>query len=240
MAGPVTLQQVESLLSLVDPEDPKAQAFHFVAPSLPGFAFNSSPTKSGFSAARMTSLFRQLMNVLGYKHYVGQGGDLGAFILRSIAIQQPNSCVGIHLNFIMSPPPSLMRSPLAFLWLISHTRKSKERNPNTLSYGLVDSPVGILAWIREKLISLVGPDFVWKHETVILWKMLYLIAGSVGYARIYRYSFELSQQEIFDHVISKEVAVGVGRRSSAKMVGRGIYGQKGLYSGGNMIHIGGH
>ncbi|KAJ3759146.1 epoxide hydrolase domain-containing protein [Lentinula raphanica] len=230
---PGNFTEVENMLGLVNPEDPKAQAFHVVAPSLPGFAFSSSPTKPGFSAARMASLFHQLMNALGYKHYIGQGGDLGAFILRSMANQHPNSCVGIHLNFIMSPPPSPVKSPSTFLRLVLRwfTPSEKQRiermqwwvdkqfgyaqiqgtKPQTISYGLMDSPVGLLAWIRDKLFALVGPEFVWKDETIILWTMLYLIAGSAENARIYKYSFDLGQQEIFDHILPKEVAVGVSQ-----------------------------
>ncbi|KAJ3819486.1 Alpha/Beta hydrolase protein, partial [Lentinula raphanica] len=211
--------EVENLLSVVNPEDLNTQAFHVVP---------------RFSAARMASLFHQLMNALGYQRYIGQGGDLGAFILQSIANQHPNSCMCIHLNFIMPPPPSPVKSPSTFLRLVLRwfTPSEKERIkrmqwwidkqfgyaqiqgtnlPQTISYGLMDSPVGLLAWIRDKLFALVGPEFVWKDETIILWTMLYLIAGSAENACIYKYSFDLGQQEIFDHILPKEVAVGVSQ-----------------------------
>lgn len=108
------------------------------------------------------------MNTLGYKHYVGQGSDLGSFILRSMSIQQPDACIGIHLNFIMSPPPALTKNPmtlswLALKWFTPDEKKRVDRmqwwfekqfgyaniqgtKPQTLSYGLMDSPVGLLAW----------------------------------------------------------------------------------------------
>lgn len=181
----------------------------------------------------MGFLFHKLMNTLGYKHYLGQGSDLGSFILRSMAIQQPEACVGIHLNFIMSPPPALMKHPvtlfwLALKWFTPDQKRRVERmqwwfekqfgyahiqgtKPQTISYGLMDSPVGLLAWIREKLASLTEPGFVWKDETIITWVMLYLVSGSSGNCRIYKENFDLGQQEVFDHIISRKVAVGVSQ-----------------------------
>ncbi|KIK67213.1 hypothetical protein GYMLUDRAFT_857740 [Collybiopsis luxurians FD-317 M1] len=214
---PGNFTEVEGLLELVNPTDMQAQAFHIVAPSLPGFAFSSSPTKPGFSAERMGSLFHKLMNALGYSHYVGQGGDIGAFILRSMAIQHPDHCVGIHLNFIMSPPPSVLKSPATLLWLIlkwftPDQRKRIQRMQwwieKQFGYAQIQ---GLLAWIREKLNSMVDPEFVWNDETIIMWVMLYLVSGSAGHARIYKASFQYSQKEIFDNIVPRKVAVGVSQ-----------------------------
>lgn len=63
--------------------------------------------------------------------------------------------------------------------------------------------------IREKLASLAEPGFVWKDEDIITWLMLYLVSGSSGSCRIYKENFQSGQKEVFDHIISRKVAVGV-------------------------------
>lgn len=74
---------------------------------------------------------------------------------------------------------------------------------------MLDSPVGFLAWIREKLESLVEPGYVWDKEQVITWTMLYILSESAGHARIYKAGVETSKGEVLDKTISKDVAFGV-------------------------------
>jgi hypothetical protein len=90
-------QQAVNLLKLTNPDDPKQQAFHIIAPSIPGFAFSSPPTKPGFSVARIASIYHKLMTTLGYTHYLGQGGDWGSFVLAFC-----NYCCTAMLKFVVS------------------------------------------------------------------------------------------------------------------------------------------
>ncbi|KAJ8076630.1 hypothetical protein AAF712_000269 [Marasmius tenuissimus] len=228
---PGNFLEVEHLLQLTDPADPKAQAFHIVAPSLPGFALSSAPKKPGFAVPNIARVYHKLMLALGYHHYLGQGGDWGSFVVRSMAIQFPDACIGIHLNFIVCLPPSPLWNPLTLLWLIIRwfTPDQKERlkrmqwwmkkesgysriqgsKPQTISYGLLDSPVGMLAWIREKLDSLVEPSYVWDNKTCITFTMLYLISGSAAHARIYRENIPSLSETVMAPKIPAPVAVGV-------------------------------
>ncbi|GLB37605.1 putative epoxide hydrolase N terminus [Lyophyllum shimeji] len=227
---PGNFLEVEHLLKLTEPEDPAQQAFHIVAPSIPGFVFSSEPQHPDFTIARIASVYHKLMQTLGYTHYVGQGGDWGSFILRSMAISFPEACVGIHLNYIFAIPPSPVKNPLALLRLVVRWFTADEKTrlariqwwmkeefgytaiqgtkPQTVSYALLDSPVGMLAWIREKMQDLTDPDFTWPKETVVTWAMLYLLSGNAGHARLYKNGMQTAKGEVLDVKISKEVAFG--------------------------------
>ncbi|KAF9019857.1 alpha/beta-hydrolase [Hymenopellis radicata] len=117
---PGSFLEVEGLLSrLVDPEDPKAQAFHIVAPSIPGFAFSSPASRAGFTIKSIASVFKKLMvDILGYASFIAQGGDWGAGVVRSLAAEYPKICLGAHINFVQAfSPPSPTQNPLVFLGL---------------------------------------------------------------------------------------------------------------------------
>ncbi|KAF8973121.1 epoxide hydrolase domain-containing protein [Flammula alnicola] len=228
---PGNFTELENLLSLTAPEDSTQQAFHIVAPTIPGFTFSSSPKAPGFSIPRIGSVYHQLMLKLGYTQYIGQGGDWGSMILRSIALSYPDSCLGIHLNMIMGLPPQLLKNPLTLLWLVLRwfTPEEKKRlarmqwwmkeesgysriqgtKPQTISYALLDSPVGMLAWIREKLEALIQPGYVWDKEMVITWTMFYLLSESAWHARIYKEAIPSLRHQVLDKKISAKVAFGV-------------------------------
>ncbi|KAK7029511.1 hypothetical protein VNI00_014544 [Paramarasmius palmivorus] len=228
---PGNFTEVEAFLELTDPTDANAQAFHVVAPSLPGFAFSSAPNNPGFGASRMAGLFHKLMNKLGYTHYIGQGNDIGSFILRSMAIQFPRSCVAIHLNYIIAMPPSPTSHPYTLFWLmlqwftpeekkaIDRMKQNFEKGfgyaqiqgtkPQTLSYGLMDSPIGMLAWIRDKMHDLVDPSFEWDKKMVITWVMLYLVAGNSGAFRVYKENMDQEEvKKVMDTKVPREVMFG--------------------------------
>ena len=141
------------------------QAFHLVIPSLPGYGFSGKPTQTGWSVEKMAETFALLMARLGYDRYLAQGGDWGSAITTAIGRQDPEHCIGIHLNMITVPPdPSAddlteqELSGLAGLRItkngIRATSKQQATRPQTLSYGLADSPSGQAAWILEKVIGL--------------------------------------------------------------------------------------
>jgi pimeloyl-ACP methyl ester carboxylesterase len=143
-------------------------AFHVVAVSLPGFGFSDKPRERGYSPAKMAAIVAKLMARLGYARYGVQGGDWGSTITRSMAINDASHVVGWHSNFCNAGPPpgeadpnagvpavelERMRARQAFFdtergyFLIQSTK------PQTLGYGLNDSPVGLAGWIVEKFRS---------------------------------------------------------------------------------------
>ncbi len=139
-------------------------AFHVVAISLPGFGFSQRPDARGYSPERMAGIIATLMARLGYTRYGIQGGDWGGIISRIIALKDPTHVAGLHLNFCTTgAPPGTTRTPVC---LPTELKLMQERNaymenerayqqiqgtkPQTLGYGLNDSPAGLAAWIIEK------------------------------------------------------------------------------------------
>ena len=137
-------------------------AFHVVCPSLPGYGFSDKPREAGWGADRIARAWAALMQALGYTHYYAQGGDWGALVTTGIAQQDTAHCRGIHVNMpIVAPDMETMnsltpqeQSALAGMQYYndhdSGYSKQQGTRPQTLGYGLADSPVGQLAWIVEK------------------------------------------------------------------------------------------
>jgi len=158
------IEFMQVVAPLVDPtaNGGKAdEAFHVVIPSLPGFGFSDKPTEPGWRLPRIDSAWAALMARLGYSHYVAQGGDWGAGVTSWMAKQQPAGLVAIHLNLpILFPPPptrgySATEQPaLAQLGKYASDGSAygsiQATRPQTLGYGLADSPVGQAMWIYEK------------------------------------------------------------------------------------------
>lgn len=162
---------VIEFMKCIDPlTDPAAHggsesdAFHLVIPSLPGYGFSGKPTKPGWTVQRIASAWHQLMTQLGYVRYVAQGGDWGAAITTAMGVAQPDGLIAIHLNLpiVMPDMPSADLAPgeqammdaLAYYarWDGGYSDQQSTR-PQTLGYGLADSPVGQAAWIYEKFWS---------------------------------------------------------------------------------------
>ena len=160
------IEFMQVVAPLVDPtaHGGKAnEAFHVVIPSLPGFGFSDKPTEPGWRLPRIANAWAALMARLGYSHYVAQGGDWGAGVTSWLAKQQPAGLVAIHLNLpILFPPPpappggySATEQPaLAQLGKYASDGSAygsiQATRPQTLGYGLADSPVGQAMWIYEK------------------------------------------------------------------------------------------
>jgi pimeloyl-ACP methyl ester carboxylesterase len=144
-----------------DPRD----AFHVVVPSLPGYGFSSAPLTKGTGPYEIAGLWAELMTGLGYDSFGAQGGDWGAGVSTWLAYRYPDRVKGLHLNFIpgsFRPPlgdglPSVSAEEQRFLdqaavWIerqgaYGHIQGTK---PQSLAFGLNDSPVGLAAWIAEK------------------------------------------------------------------------------------------
>ncbi|MBC7820548.1 MAG: alpha/beta fold hydrolase [Planctomycetaceae bacterium] len=151
---------------LVDPtaHGGKAEnAFHVVCPSLPGFGFSGRPKERGWSSQRMAEAIAKLMARLGYSRYGAQGGDWGGGIVRWLASNDGEHCIGSHSNFPPGGQPmdDAMRG-VTPRELERHQQRAKELNdhraygaiqgtrPQTLGYGLNDSPAGLAAWVVDK------------------------------------------------------------------------------------------
>jgi pimeloyl-ACP methyl ester carboxylesterase len=181
-------------------------AFHVVAPSLPGYGFSDKPTRSGWNVQRIGRAFAALMQRLGYARYVAQGGDWGAMITTEVGLHDPAHCAAIHLNMVIAPPdPATLaqltereQSALAGMqhygdWDSGYSKQQSTR-PQTLGYGLTDSPAGQAAWILEKFWSWTDsdghPENVLGRDELLDNVMLYwLPANAASSARLYWESF---------------------------------------------------
>src|ERR1700736_2054453 len=139
------------------------EAFHVVIPSLPGFGFSDKSTETGWRLPRIANAWAALMARLGYSRYVAQGGDWGAGVTSWMAKQRPSGLTAVHLNLpILFPPPppppggytAQEQAALAQLERYSTDASGyasiQGTRPQTLGYGLADSPVGQAMWIYEK------------------------------------------------------------------------------------------
>src|SRR5262245_17462458 len=137
-----------------------ADAFDVVIPSLPGFAFSDKPAERGWNAERIARAWGVLMARLGYRRYVAQGGDWGAFVVTALAQQQAPGLTAIHLNFAQTMPDAIPDSLLPDQKrVVDAMTVYRERNsayfqvqatrPQMIGYALADSPVGQTAWIYD-------------------------------------------------------------------------------------------
>ncbi|MFG3099575.1 epoxide hydrolase family protein [Streptomyces sp. NPDC048182] len=146
---------------LADPEAPEAPAFHIVAPSLPGFGYSDKPATTGWGTEKIAAAWVELMARLGYDRFAAHGGDWGGNITTVLGGRFPEHVLGIHTTFAEGPP-GLTTDGLTTTerrWAEEthnfwHHRaayaKQQATRPQTIGYSLVDSPVGLLAWILDK------------------------------------------------------------------------------------------
>ncbi len=141
-----------------------ADAFHVVAPSLPGYGFSGPTTERGWNITRVAAAFLELMTRLDYERFFAQGGDWGSAVTTTVAGLAPERVRAIHLNLLPAPPPDrndptagLDEADLAILARMKHFadhetayQRIQATKPQTLAYGLADSPAGLAGWIVEK------------------------------------------------------------------------------------------
>ena len=175
--------------------------FHVVCPSLPGYGFSGKPTTTGWGIGRIAQAWDTLMARLGYDRYGAQGGDWGAAVTTQIG-RNVGNCVGIHVNMPIAQPPAegvgemtedlqkaLARIDYYRKWDSGYMKQQSTR-PQTVGYGLVDSPVGQLAWIVEKFWSWMDcdghPENVLSRDELLDNVMLYWVtASAASSARLY-------------------------------------------------------
>jgi pimeloyl-ACP methyl ester carboxylesterase len=179
-----------------------ADAFHLVCPSLPGYGFSGKPSKAGWSTLRTAEAWDRLMTRLGYARYGAQGGDWGAQVTTGLGMRHAEHLAGIHLNMpAVIPDPATMddltEQEQAVLVALKHYgdwdsgySKQQSTRPQTVGYGLVDSPAGLCAWIVEKFWSWTDcdgdPANVLSRDEVLDNVMLYwLPATGASSARMY-------------------------------------------------------
>ncbi|MCX4555430.1 epoxide hydrolase [Streptomyces phaeochromogenes] len=199
---------------LTDPRahggDP-ADAFHVVLPGIPGFGLSGPTRDTGWELRRVGAAFAELMDRLGCRRFGVQGGDWGAGISRELGRAFPDRVIGVHLNLLPGAHASTEPTPEELAALSPPEREktlaswrrneewTRERlgyavvqmtRPQTLSYGLTDSPVGQLAWIVEKFKewtdSYERPEDAVDRDQLLTNVMLYWLTGTAGSsARIY-------------------------------------------------------
>ncbi len=137
-------------------------AFHVVAPSLPGFGFSDKPRQGGWNVDRIAAAWGELMQRLRYSHYVAQGGDWGAWVTTRLAQQRPAGLRGIHLNLPLVIPDPIPEKglPPGEQRAADSVRRFRRQDfgyfeeqatrPQTIGYALTDSPAGLAAWIYEQ------------------------------------------------------------------------------------------
>ena len=158
---------VIELLETVGPlTDPTAHggtpddAFHLVLPSMPGYGFSSEPTELDWNAGRVAPAWAELMHRLGYTRYVAQGGDVGALVTDTMGRQAPEGLIGVHLNLLVTvlgaPQPEDSEQERAAAEQVATFKGSgfgyfleMATRPQTIGYSLLDSPVGLAAWMLD-------------------------------------------------------------------------------------------
>ncbi len=171
-------------------------AFDVVAPSLPGFGFSSKPPRP-YGPRKMADVFNTLMvDVLGYKTYMAQGGDWGGAISSWLGYDYPSVCAAIHINILTmrhKDPPS---GPEEIQWAAQFDkdqliqdgyRTQQATKPQTLSYAMMDSPVGVAAWILEKMhgwsdITDDNVESVYTKDQLLTNIMVYIVTRTFNTA----------------------------------------------------------
>jgi pimeloyl-ACP methyl ester carboxylesterase len=183
-----------------------ADAFHVVCPSLPGYGFSDKPTAPGWNVPRIAKAWTELMLRLGYDRYGAQGGDWGAAVSTALGQQDAAHCAGIHLNMVPAvrgrtdTDEMTEAEAVALAALADHDRwgtgysKQQSTRPQTLGYGLVDSPAAQAAWIIEKFWAWTDcdghPENVLTRDELLDNVMLYWLPGAgASSARLYWESF---------------------------------------------------
>ena len=190
---------------LVDPAahggDP-ADAFHVIAPSIPGFGFSGPTHETGWNTVRVARAWAELMRRLGYERYGAQGGDTGALVSPELGRIDPEHLAGIHVNNLLTFPSGQLdnlsdadqgRLKLMQRWQneMSGYASIQSTRPQTLAYALTDSPAGQLAWIVEKFKEWTDPaaglpeDAVDRDRLLTDVSIYWLTATAGSSARLY-------------------------------------------------------
>ena len=201
--------------SLTEPSSSSSPAFHLIIPSIPGHGPGDPPTKIGFGPVTTARALNILMvDVLGYERYFTHGGDWGAFITRSIAMQYPQHVRAQHLTFVPIGPPPWYKYPLVMARLILNSwiysvadRNALERlqyyqkeqdgylkqqstRPQSLGFGLGDSPIGLLGWFVEKYHEWMDvKHYQMPADETLAFVMMHWMQGATPGLRFYKAAY---------------------------------------------------
>jgi microsomal epoxide hydrolase len=183
----------------------RRDAFHVIAPSIPGYGFSGPTRNKGFNIAKAAAVNDRIMELLGYDRYVAQGGDYGSAISSRMAMNHPERVIALHLNFIVGRPADLA-NPMAGLSEQEIAEQEWKRNydahesgyqaiqgtkPQSLAYGLTDSPAGLAAWIVEKFKTWSDCDGhieqSYSKDHLLENIMLYWVTGTINSAMRFYY-----------------------------------------------------
>ena len=171
-------------------------AFDVIAPSLPGFGFSGRPPRP-FGPRKIANLFGSLMSdVMGYDHYLAQGGDWGGAISSWLGFEHSPACRAIHINIMTMRHPDGPQGSEEESWALEFEREQLMENgyrtqqatkPQTLSYAMMDSPVGVAAWIIEKFNAWSDTnaddiESVHSKDSLLTNIMVYLVTGTFNTA----------------------------------------------------------
>jgi microsomal epoxide hydrolase len=199
-----------------------ADAFHVVIPSMPGHAFSGPTRQPGWDTERIAQAWKTLMRSLGYDRYLVQGGDWGMPISLRLALADPEHVAGVHLNMLATFPPANPSDQAAMGALMAELSpediaraqfagyfaqdgagwlKIQCTRPQTLAYGLTDSPVGQLAWIIEKFKewtdSTDSPEDAVSRDHLLTNVMLYWLTATAGSSAQLYYESEHLDADFF-------------------------------------------
>src|SRR5580692_3930295 len=194
---------IAEFLNIIDPlVDPAAHggdpadAFHVIAPSIPGFGFSGPTHETGWNTVRVARAWVELMRRLGYERYGAQGGDTGALVSPELGRIDPEHLAGIHVNNLLTFPSGQLddlsdadqgRLKLMQRWQneMSGYASIQSTRPQTLAYALTDSPAGQLAWIVEKFKEWTNsghvlPEDAISRDEILTDVSLYWFTGTAG------------------------------------------------------------
>ncbi|MEX2147326.1 MAG: epoxide hydrolase [Candidatus Rokuibacteriota bacterium] len=172
-------------------------AFTVVAPSLPGYTLSFRPDQPRFGVAEIADVFATLMtDVLGYPRFAAQGGDWGAFVTAVLGLKYPDRLAGIHVNLLavrrdVTAPANPDAEERRFLDQLRHWQREETgyqwiqgTRPQTLAFGLTDSPAGLAAWIVEKFRAWSDCDGdverCFSKDVLLTNVMLYWVTGAIN------------------------------------------------------------
>lgn len=173
-------------------------AFTVIVPDMPGYGFSDKPKEAGYDPVRIAGVFDKLMQQLGYDSYVAHGGDWGSHVTEQLGLHHASSVKAIHLTDVPSPHtkvadklPDLSATEKA--WIVKNKawqekeagyQKIQGTKPETLAFGLNDSPVGLLGWIIEKFHAWSDNDGNIEHtftkDDLLTNVMIYWVTQSIG------------------------------------------------------------
>ncbi|MFF5085278.1 epoxide hydrolase family protein [Actinoplanes sp. NPDC000266] len=191
-------------------------AFHVVCPSLPGYGFSDRPASSGWGVSRVADAWATLMHQLGYSRFVAQGHDWGTSVSTSLGLRHPSRVIGLHLMPpLVAPLPPVGEREQAAVDDLSAAASGdgysfvQSTRPQTIGYGLVDSPAALCAWIVEKFRAWTDGDPLSPDQLLDNLMMYWLPGTGASAARLYWESFG-EVQNLFRSGGGETVSVPIG------------------------------